>query len=131
AQWRATGMLTGIGVLALCGAVLGGDLAMRIVFGPQFVAGAPFLTAGFAFAVLVFADQVVQMKVTSGNRPIALTIKWLAACLGTVAVIASTYHSLGAYAGPAGLAAGIVCGWIGCWAALRASPIEPSKRVSR
>lgn len=125
--WRVTGFLAGLGLAGLLGASLLGEMAIRLVFGAPFAAGAPYLVAGTAFGVLVFIDVVVQMRVTAGNRPLALTIKWTAACLSAVAVQTTTYHSLGAFAGPVGLAAGIVCGWIAVWAALRTSP-EPMTR---
>jgi PST family polysaccharide transporter len=128
--WRVAAMLAGLGGVGLLGALLFGEMAMRLVFGPQFTTGAPYLVAGTAFGVLLFVDQVVQLKVTAGNRPLALTVKWASACLGAVAVQAATYHSLGAFAGPAGLAAGIVCGWIGVWAALRSAPGPALKRAT-
>jgi O-antigen/teichoic acid export membrane protein len=134
ASWklsRIAAMLAGLGCVGLLGAVLFGELAMRIIFGPQFVSGAPYLVAGTAFGVLLFVDQIVQMKITVGNRPLALMIKWAAACLGAVAVQTATFHTLGAYAGPTGLAAGVFCGWIAAWAALRASPPDQElKRVA-
>ncbi|HUL66978.1 MAG TPA: hypothetical protein VLW55_20435 [Burkholderiaceae bacterium] len=127
--WRMAAMLAGLGSIGLVGALIFGELAMRLVFGPNFVAGAPYLVAGTAFGVLLFVDQVMNVRVTAGNRPLALAIKWAAACLGAVAVQAAAYHSLGAYAGPLGLAAGIVCGWIAMWAALWAAPAQDFKRV--
>jgi len=127
--WRVAAMLAGLGGVGLLGALLFGEMAMRLVFGPQFTGGAPYLVAGTAFGVLLFVDQVVQLKVTAGNQPLALAIKWASACVGAVAVQAATYHALGAFAGPTGLAAGIVCGWIGVWAALRSVPGPALKRA--
>jgi PST family polysaccharide transporter len=127
--WRVAAMMGGFGCVGLLGALLFGEMAMRLVFGPQFVPGAPYLVAGTAFGVLLFVDQVVQLRITAGNRPLALTIKWAAGCLGAVAVQAATYHSLGAYAGPTGLAAGVFFGWVATWAALRSTPNQVFKRV--
>jgi O-antigen/teichoic acid export membrane protein len=126
---RVAAMLAGLGCVGLLGALLFGDLAVRIVYGPEFIAGAQYLVAGTAYGVLVFADVVMQMRVTAGNRPLALTFKWAAACLGAIAVIKVTYPTLGAFAGPAGLAVGILCGWIAVWVALRISPDDPNKRA--
>jgi PST family polysaccharide transporter len=125
---RVAGMLAGLGCVGLLGALVFGEMAMSLVFGPPFASGAPYLVAGTAFGILLFSDQVVQLKVTAGNRPLALTVKWAAACLGAVAVQLSTFHTLGAFAGPTGLAAGIVCGWIGVLAAFKASPTPALKQ---
>jgi O-antigen/teichoic acid export membrane protein len=127
--WRVVAMLAGLGCLGLVGALLFGELAMRLVFGPQFVAGTPYLIAGTALAVLLYVDQITQLRVTAGNRPLALTAKWAAACLGAVVVQLATFGTLGAYAGPTGLAAGVLCGWLAVWLALRAKPAQAMKRV--
>jgi len=50
------------------------------------------LVAGTAFGVLLFIDQVVQLKVTAGNQPLALAIKWASACLGARGGAGATYH---------------------------------------
>src|SRR5262245_13817580 len=128
-MWRMSALLGGLGCVGLLGALLFGDLAMQLVFGQKFVAGAPYLVAGTAFAVLVFIDQVTNVRITAGNRPLALAVKWAVACLSAVAVQLAAYHSLGAYAGPLGLAVGIVCGWLTQWAALWAAPAQDFKRV--
>lgn len=127
--WRMAALLAGLGGIGLLGALVFGELAMQLVFGQKFVAGAPYLVAGTAFGVLVFADQIVNVRVTAGNRPLALAIKWAVACAGAVGVQAAAYHSLGAYAGPLGLAAGMVCGWIAQAAALWVAPAQDFKRV--
>jgi O-antigen/teichoic acid export membrane protein len=128
--WRVMLLLAGIGCIGLLGAMLFGELALTLVFGPKFAAGTHYLVAGTAFGVLLFIDEVVQMKITAGNRPFTLTVKWAAACLGAVAVMAATYRTLGAYAGATGLSAGVICGWIGVWAMTRATPQPQLKRVS-
>src|SRR5262249_8423341 len=120
--WRVAVLFIGLGCLGLLGAVLFGELAMKLIFGPPFAAGAPYLVAGTAFGVLLFVDQIVGLQITAGNRPLVLAIKWAAACGGAVAVQFATYHSLGAYAGPTGLSAGILCGWVAVWAAFRTIP---------
>ncbi len=121
-HWRVGMTLAGIGVAGLVVAALFGEAALHLIFGEAFVGGYPFLVAGTAFGVLLFVDQIVQMKVTASNRPLALAIKWGSACLAALAVQISMYGSWGAYAGPAGLAVGVVIGWIAVWATFRASP---------
>lgn len=128
--WRVMALLGGIGCLGLLGAMLFGELAMTLVFGAKFAGGAHYMVAGTAFGVLLFVDEVVQMKITAGNRPFTLTVKWAAACLGAVAVMAATYRTLGAYAGATGLSAGVVCGWIGVWVMTRAAPSPQLRRAS-
>jgi O-antigen/teichoic acid export membrane protein len=128
---RVAAMLAGLGLVGLLGALLFGEMAMRIIFGPQFAYGASYLVAGTAFGVLLFLDQIVQLKITAGNRPLALMIKWASACAGAVAVQLTTFHTLGAYAGPTGLAAGVFFGWLGAFVALRAtSSNQELKRVT-
>jgi O-antigen/teichoic acid export membrane protein len=127
--WRMAALLAGLGCIGLLGALLFGDLAMQLVFGQKFVAGAPYLIAGTAFGILVFVDQILNVRVTAGNRPLALAVKWAVACLCALAVQAAAYHSVGAYAGPLGLAVGVVCGWLAQWAALWAAPAQDFKRV--
>lgn len=114
--WRVGAGLAGIGLCGLLGAWLFGDYAIALLFGPKFAAGTPYLIAGAAFGVLLFVDQLVQMRITAGNQPLALTIKWGAACIAAVVVQTMMFKTLGAFAGPTGLAVGIVCGWIGVWA---------------
>lgn len=116
--WRVGLGLAGIGMCGLIGAWLFGDYAIALLFGPKFAEGTPFLIAGTAFGVLLFVDQLVQMRITAGNQPLALTVKWGTACLAAVVVQTAMIKTMGAYAGPLGLAVGIVCGWIGVWAAL-------------
>ena len=128
--WQLIALMGGFGLMGVVGAALFGELAMGLVFGPHFRAGAPYLVAGCASAVLIFIDQVVQMRVTAINRPLTLTIKWAAACLGAIVVQVATYRVLGAFAGPTGLAAGVVCGWIGVWASFRVKPAQPFKQVA-
>jgi O-antigen/teichoic acid export membrane protein len=129
--WRVTAMLAGIGCIGLIGALLLGEFAMALVFGPKYTAGAPYLVAGTATGVLLFADLVVQMNITAGDQPFTLTVKWAAACIGAVVVMASTYRALGAFAGATGLSAGVVCGWIAVWVATRSRAREPRlKRAS-
>jgi O-antigen/teichoic acid export membrane protein len=128
--WRVMALLGGIGLLGLLGAMLFGELAMTLVFGQKFAAGSHYLVAGAAFGVLLFIDEVVQMKITAGNQPFTLTVKWASACLGAAAVMAATYRTLGPYAGATGLSAGVICGWIGVWAMTRAAPNPQLKRAS-
>lgn len=132
--WHVGAGLGGIGLVGLVGALLLGEFVMRLVFGARFVAGAPYLAAGAAFGVLIFVDQLVQIRLSAGNRPLAMTLKWAAACLAAVAVQTATFDSLGAYAGAVGLAVGVLFSWIVVWAALRADARDsqpPGERESR
>lgn len=126
--WRVGAGLAAIGLCGLLGAWLFGDYAIALLFGPRFAAGTPYLIAGTAFGVLLFVDQLVQMRVTAGNLPLALTIKWGTACLAAVVVQMATVKTLGAYAGPTGLAVGILAGWIGIWLA---NPMAAQSNRSR
>ncbi len=109
---RETGALALIGLLGLAGAWLFGRFALRIVFGADFVVAAPVFVAGMAFAVLMYADQMVQLAVTAANRPGTLALKWGSACLVAAGVQLLLFARLGAYAGPLGLALGVLAGWI-------------------
>lgn len=109
---REIGALALIGLAGLAGAWLFGRFALHLVFGADFVVATPFFIAGMAFAVLMYADQVVQLAVTAANRPGTLALKWGSACLVAAAVQLLLYARLGAYAGPLGLALGVLAGWL-------------------
>jgi O-antigen/teichoic acid export membrane protein len=109
---REIAALSMIGMAGLALAWLLGRLALQIVFGTQFVVAAPVLVAGMAFAVLMYADQVVQLAVTASNRPGTLALKWGSACMTAALVQVLLFERLGAYAGPLGLGLGVVAGWV-------------------
>lgn len=104
--------MAGIGLLGLGGAWLLGPWLLRSVFGPEFVGSLPYLVAGSAFAVLLFADQAVDMLITANNQPWRLALKWGVAAGVAALVLWQGYERLGAFAGPAGLACGIVAAWL-------------------
>jgi polysaccharide transporter, PST family len=101
-----------LGLAGWLGAVLLGPRLLSLVFGPAFAASHGYLVAGFGAAVLFFIDQFVQISITSTNRPGVLALKWGVACLTAAAVLALATPWLGAFAGPAGMAAGIAAGWL-------------------
>jgi O-antigen/teichoic acid export membrane protein len=101
-----------LGGAGLLGAWLLGPWLLATVFGAPFAASQPYLVAGFGAAVLFFVDQFVQVAITAGNRPLLLALKWTAACAAAAAVLVLGTPHWGAFAGPAGLAGGIVAGWL-------------------
>jgi O-antigen/teichoic acid export membrane protein len=124
--WRVTGMLAGIGVLGLAGAALLGKPVLHLVFGTQFEASYPYLVAGTAFGVLYFADQVVQLAISAANQPAALAIKWAVACIAALIAQIALFSSIGAYAGPAGLAIGMAASWLALLVWHSRRPISPA-----
>jgi PST family polysaccharide transporter len=108
-------VVAGFGALGLAGwlgAWLLGPWLLATVFGPAFAHSQAYLVAGFGAAVLFFVDQFVQIAITAGNRPVVLAVKWAAACAAAALVLWTATPKLGAFAGPAGMAAGIVAGWV-------------------
>lgn len=122
--------MAGIGLLGLLGAWLLGPLLLRVVFGAEFAGSYPYLVAGAAFAVLLFADQAVDMMITAGNRPWLMAFKWGTALAVAAAVLWFGYARLGAFAGPAGLASGIVAGWLALLLAPNWRDSAPRKQMS-
>jgi PST family polysaccharide transporter len=111
-HWRTLALLAALGLAGLLGAALFGSLLLSAVFGTPFAASSGYLVAGFAAAVLFFVDQFVQISITGTNRPGLLACKWAAACvLALTTLIVATPHC-GAYAGPMGVALGLVGGWL-------------------
>ncbi len=110
-----------IGLLGLAGAWWLGPWLLRAIFGAQFSASYPFLVAGMAFAVLLFANQIVQLTLTTLDRPQLLLMMWLVASVAAVLVIQFGYDRFGAYAGPLGLAVGTLASWLALlpWLPLR------------
>lgn len=104
--------MTGIGLLGLLGAWLFGAWMLRVVFGPQFEGSYPFLLVGAAFSVLLFVNQILQLTLTTLDRPLLLGGMWVVAVGVAAPVIWFGYDHIGAYAGPAGLAAGLVASWL-------------------
>jgi hypothetical protein len=71
--------------------------------------------AGFAAAVLFFLDQFVQISITANNRPGLLAAKWAGATVVALATLLTATPRIGAYAGPLGIALGLVAGWAVTW----------------
>jgi polysaccharide transporter, PST family len=111
-HWRTLAMLAGLGLAGLLGAYLIGPSLLTLVFGTPFAASSGYLVAGFAAAVLFFVDQFVQISITGNNRPGLLACKWAAACAVAVATLAFVTPIWGAYAGPLGVALGLLAGWL-------------------
>lgn len=107
-----TAAMTGLGLVGLAGAAWLGVPLLRGVFGPQFVAGQPFLVWGAALAVLLFANQVVQLTLAGLDRARALVTLWTVAVAVAAFVVWFGFDRLGPAAGPIGLATGLVAGWI-------------------
>jgi O-antigen/teichoic acid export membrane protein len=101
----------GIGLCGLLAAWTLGPWLIRTVFGPAFEASAPFLLAGAAYAVLLFLDNVVDMALTAADQPWHLALKWGVAVGVALLVMWQGFPRLGAMAGPAGLATGLLSGW--------------------
>jgi PST family polysaccharide transporter len=110
-HWRTLATLTAIGLAGLVGAAVLGPLLLTHVFGPQFSASQGYLVAGFAAAVLFFIDQFVQIAITANNRPGLLALKWGTASLVAFATLVLAAPWIGAYAGPLGIALGLVAAW--------------------
>lgn len=114
-HWRTLLLLSALGCAGLLAAALGGPWLLRVVFGTPFAASAGYLVAGFAAAVLFFVDQFVQISITANNQPGLLAAKWAVACAAALLTLIFATPQLGAYAGPLGLALGLVAGWIVTW----------------
>lgn len=112
AFFGAAGLMSAVGLAGLAGAWLFGSTVLRLVFGEPFAASQPFLLSGAALAVLLFANQIVQLTMATLDRPSALVVMWLVAVAVAVPAISFGYDVLGAHAGPAGLATGLIAGWI-------------------
>jgi O-antigen/teichoic acid export membrane protein len=110
-HWRTLTALAGLGLSGLAGAVLLGPFLLEQVFGAAFTPAQGYLLAGFAAAVLFFVDQFVQVSITANGRPGLLAAKWTAACLVAVATLALAGRAIGVYAGPLGIALGLMAGW--------------------
>jgi O-antigen/teichoic acid export membrane protein len=127
--------MAGVGLIGLLGAWLLGPLLLQVVFGPAFESSINVLLAGSAFAVLLFADQAVDMLIMGLNLPRLLAFKWAVALGVAVLVFWWGYPRLGAYVGPVGMACGVVSAWIALlllpprWRRGRGLPVEP--RVDR
>lgn len=111
-HWQTLSLLAALGLAGLLGAYLLGPLLLTQVFGAPFAASSGYLVAGFAAAVLFFVDQFVQISITGTNRPGLLACKWIAACVLALITLAVATPHVGAYAGPMGLALGLVGGWL-------------------
>ena len=109
---RVIAAFAGLGLAGWLGAFLLGPWLLVTVFGPAFAASQGYLLAGFGAAVLFFIDQFLQISITANNRPGLLALKWSVACAAAAAVLVLATPWLGAFAGPAGIATGIVAGWL-------------------
>ena len=125
------GLMAGIGLLGLLGAWLLGPLLLRVVFGHEFDGSLPFLVAGAAYAVLLFADQAVDMLVMANNQPWLLTFKWAVALATAAITIAVGFAHFGALVGPMGLASGIVAAWLALYLAPSSWRSPPRPRSSQ
>lgn len=126
-------LMAGIGLVGLLGAWLLGPLLLRLVFGHEFDGSQPYLVAGAAYAVLLFADQAVDMLVMANNQPALLTYKWSVALVTAACTILLGFPHFGALVGPLGLACGIAAAWLALalaprrWRSLpRAARTQPS-----
>jgi O-antigen/teichoic acid export membrane protein len=124
-HWRAAMMLAGAGITGLLVVLAFGDVALRVVFGRAFDGSYPFLVAGVAFGVLLFVDQLVGMTIAATNQPLALMIKWGAACIVALATMWLAFPTLGAFAGPTGLSVGVVASWLAAAVALKGRKRRP------
>ncbi len=114
--------MAGIGLLGLLGAWLAGSMLLKVVFGPAFAGSTPFLVAGAAFAVMLFADQAVDMLVMANDQPWLLTCKW-AVALGVSALMLNLgFARFGAYVGPVAGGAGLLAAWLALLALVRLAP---------
>jgi len=111
-HWRTLASLAGLGVAGLAGAALFGPFLLTHVFGAAFADSQGYLVAGFAAAVLFFVDQFVQIAITANNRPGLLAIKWGVASVVSFGTLVLAMPHVGAYAGPLGLALGLMAGWV-------------------
>lgn len=112
AFFGTAGLMSAVGLAGLAGAWLFGAPMLRLVFGAPFAASQPYLLSGAALAVLLFGNQIVQLTMATLGRPKSLVIMWLVAVAVAVPAIVFGYDVIGAHAGPAGLAAGLLVGWI-------------------
>ncbi len=111
-HWRTLAALAGVGLAGLAGAVLLGPRFVASIFGPRFAGSVPYVIAGAAVMVLAFVDVLVAIRIAVQRQAGALAAKWAASAAVAIAGLLALYPSLGAYAGPAGLALGMAAGWI-------------------
>ena len=109
---KTVAMLAAVGLGGLLAAWLFGGWLLGAVYGPAFAGSHAILVAGAASAVLVFADEAVDLTLMATNHARWLTIKWGTACLGCAAVVWLGYGALGSMAGPLGIACGLAAGWL-------------------
>lgn len=112
AVFGMTGLMVVVGLTGLAGAWLFGPTLLRLVFGAPFVASQPYLLSGCGLAVLLFANQTVQLTLATLDRPQSLVVMWVVAVAVAVPAIILGYGVIGAHAGPAGLAVGLLAGWV-------------------
>lgn len=108
---RTIATLAGIGLAGFAAAALLGRPLIGAIFGPRFDASFPYLLAGMAFAVLAFVDVFVTISIAVRRQPGALAAKWGVSAAVAIASQLELFPIMNAYAGPAGLSIGLVCGW--------------------
>ena len=109
------GISAAMGAIGLAGVVVAwllGPFVLRTVFGAPFVASQPYLVAGMGVAALHFVDQILVLTLTTLDRPHLLATKWAVSALVAAPAIWFGYAAYGAFAGPLGLAAGLLAGWV-------------------
>jgi PST family polysaccharide transporter len=104
--------MAAIGLAGVAAAWFAGPVVLRTVFGAPFVASQPYLVAGMGVAALQFVDQILLLTLTTLDRPHLLTSKWIVAVAVAAPAIWFGYAHWGAFAGPAGLALGLVASWV-------------------
>ncbi len=117
-------VMVGIGLVGLIGAWKLGPWLLNLVYGAEFVDSHRYLVAGTAFAVLLFADQPVDMMIMANDQPGLLAYKWSIALSVAAVVMATGFAYLGALVGPVGLSAGILTAWL----AVRWPPMRLRRR---
>jgi O-antigen/teichoic acid export membrane protein len=111
-QWRVFLFMAAIGLTGLLLVYAFGENVMVLVFGAPFAAAYPYLLAGISFSVLFFVDQIVQIAVTAANQPKWLAWRWASACLTALITQLLLFDVIGAFAGIAGLALGLLVSWL-------------------
>lgn len=101
-----------IGLVGLAGAWLLGPWIMRAVFGPAFAGSQPYLVAGMALGLLLFANQIVLLTLATLNRPLHLVVMWSVAVAVATPLVWLGVDRVGPVSGPLGLGAGLVAGWV-------------------
>lgn len=105
-------VMTTIGLVGLGAVWCCGSWFLTLVFGPNFADSQPYLLSGTAMAVLLFVNQTVQLTMAALNRPTRLVVMWAVAVAVASLAIWIGQDRIGLHAGPAGLALGMLAGWL-------------------